>query len=36
LAPRLDPAALAAHESFVRSLGKTALWRGYLGMTDEA
>jgi DNA polymerase-3 subunit epsilon len=35
LAPRLDEAAIAAHEVFVRSLGKTALWRGYLGLSDE-
>jgi len=36
LAPRLDEAAIAAHEAFIRSLGKTQLWRGYLGLTDEA
>lgn len=35
LAPRLDEAAIAAHESFIRSLGKTQLWRGYLGLPDE-
>lgn len=35
LAPRLDEAALAAHESFVLSL-KAPLWRGYLGISDEA
>jgi DNA polymerase-3 subunit epsilon len=35
LAPRLDQTALASHETFVRSLGKTALWRGYLGIADE-
>lgn len=36
LAPRLDPGALAAHEAFVRTLGKTPLWAGYLGLGDEA
>ena len=36
LSPRLDPAAIAAHEAFVRTLGKAPLWRGYLGLTDEA
>jgi DNA polymerase-3 subunit epsilon len=36
LAPRLDQDALAEHEAFVRSLGKAALWRGYLGIADEA
>ncbi|SEG46464.1 DNA polymerase III subunit epsilon [Bosea lathyri] len=36
LAPRLDEAAIAAHEAFIRSLGKAQLWRGYLGLTDEA
>ncbi len=36
LAPRLDEAALAAHEVYIRSLGKTQLWRGYLGITEEA
>jgi DNA polymerase-3 subunit epsilon len=37
LGSRLDPAAIAAHEAFVRSLGKTPpLWGGYLGLTDEA
>jgi DNA polymerase-3 subunit epsilon len=35
LAPRLDEAALVAHEAFIRSLGKTQLWRGYLGITEE-
>ncbi|KPF67819.1 DNA polymerase III subunit epsilon [Bosea sp. AAP35] len=36
LAPRLDEAALLAHEGFIRSLGKTQLWRGYLGIAEEA
>lgn len=35
LAPRLDAAALAAHEAFIRSLGKTQLWRSYLGIAEE-
>ena len=35
LEPRLDEAAIAAHESFIRSLGKTQLWRGYLGIAEE-
>ncbi|PTM40423.1 DNA polymerase III subunit epsilon [Bosea sp. 124] len=35
LAPRLDEAAIAAHEAFVRSLGKSQLWRGYLGIVEE-
>lgn len=35
LAPRLDEAALAAHETFIRSLGKNQLWRGYLGIVEE-
>lgn len=34
LAPRLDPAAIAAHETFVRTL-KNPLWSGYLGLNDE-
>ncbi|PZN98719.1 MAG: DNA polymerase III subunit epsilon [Hyphomicrobiales bacterium] len=36
LAPRLDEAALLAHETFIRSLGKTQLWRGYLGIVEDA
>ncbi len=36
LDPRLDEAAIAAHEAFVRSLGKTMLWRGYLGIVEES
>jgi DNA polymerase-3 subunit epsilon len=36
LRPRLDPQAIAAHEAFVRSLGKAPLWGGYLGLSDEA
>lgn len=36
LASPLDQDALAAHEAFVRTLGKTALWRGYLGISEEA
>ena len=36
LAPRLDESAIAAHETFIRSLGKTQLWRGYLGITEDA
>jgi DNA polymerase-3 subunit epsilon len=36
LAPRLDEAAIAAHEAFIRSLGKNQLWRGYLGITEDA
>ena len=35
LQPRLDEAAIAAHESFIRSLGKAQLWRGYLGIAEE-
>ncbi|KRE06148.1 DNA polymerase III subunit epsilon [Bosea sp. Root381] len=35
LAPRLDDAALMAHEAFIRTLGKNQLWRGYLGIADE-
>lgn len=36
LAPRLDEAAIAAHEAFIRSLGKAQLWRGYLGIAEDA
>jgi DNA polymerase-3 subunit epsilon len=36
LAPRLDPETIAAHEAFVRSLGKSPLWAGYLGLTDQS
>ncbi|HEV7256294.1 MAG TPA: DNA polymerase III subunit epsilon [Bosea sp. (in: a-proteobacteria)] len=36
LAPRLDEASAAAHETFIRSLGKNQLWRGYLGIAEEA
>ncbi|MDP3319948.1 MAG: DNA polymerase III subunit epsilon [Bosea sp. (in: a-proteobacteria)] len=36
LQPRLDEAAIAAHETFIRSLGKNQLWRGYLGIAEEA
>ncbi|MDP3409354.1 DNA polymerase III subunit epsilon [Bosea sp. (in: a-proteobacteria)] len=36
LPPRLDEAALEAHEAYIRSLGKTQLWRGYLGLTEDA
>lgn len=36
LGSRLDPATIAAHEAFIRTLGKAPLWRGYLGLTDEA
>ncbi len=36
LAPRLDEATIAAHEAFIRSLGKNQLWRGYLGITEDA
>lgn len=35
LQPRLDEAAIAAHEAFIRSLGKNQLWRGYLGIAEE-
>ena len=35
LGPRLDEAAIAAHEGFIRSLGKAQLWRGYLGIEEE-
>ena len=36
LPPRLDEGAIAAHEAFIRSLGKTQLWRGYLGIAEDA
>lgn len=36
LAPRLDDAALKAHEAFILGSLKAPLWRGYLGITDEA
>lgn len=36
LAPRLDEAALKAHEAFILGSLKAPLWKGYLGMTDEA
>lgn len=35
LMPRLDDAALVAHEAFIRTLGKNQLWRGYLGIAEE-
>lgn len=35
LAPRLTPEERAAHEAFVAKL-KGPLWRGYLGLSDEA
>ena len=35
LQPRLDEAAIAAHETFIRSLGKNQLWRAYLGIVEE-
>jgi DNA polymerase III subunit epsilon len=35
LAPRLTPAERAAHEAFVMKL-KGPLWRGYLGLPEEA
>lgn len=34
LAPRLDEAAIAAHQAFVLTL-KAPLWSGYLGLTEE-
>lgn len=34
LAPRLDEAALAAHEAFILTL-KTPLWGGYLGLEEK-
>lgn len=36
LAPRLDDAAIAAHQAFVLGSLKAPLWKGYLGITDEA
>lgn len=36
LAPRLDEAAVAAHQTFVLASLKAPLWKGYLGITDEA
>ena len=36
LAPRLDEAALKAHEAFVLGSLKAPLWKGYLGITDDA
>lgn len=36
LPPRLDETALMAHEAFIRSLGKTQLWCGYLGIAEDA
>lgn len=36
LAPRLDQAALAAHEAFILKSLKAPLWKGYLGIADEA
>ncbi|MFN3673446.1 MAG: DNA polymerase III subunit epsilon [Bosea sp. (in: a-proteobacteria)] len=36
LAPRLNPEAVAAHEAFILTLGKAPLWKGYLGIVDEA
>ncbi|MBD3849187.1 DNA polymerase III subunit epsilon [Bosea sp. SSUT16] len=36
LAPRLDEAAIKAHEAFILSSLKAPLWKGYLGITDEA
>lgn len=36
LAPRLAPEAIAAHEAFILTLGKAPLWKGYLGITEEA
>ncbi|MCO5090500.1 DNA polymerase III subunit epsilon [Bosea sp. (in: a-proteobacteria)] len=36
LPPRLDEAALQAHEAFVLGSLKAPLWKGYLGITDEA
>jgi DNA polymerase-3 subunit epsilon len=34
LRPRLDPATIAAHDAFIRTL-KAPLWNGYLGIADE-
>lgn len=36
LAPRLDEAAIRAHEAFILGALKAPLWKGYLGITDEA
>ncbi|MGN6098546.1 MAG: DNA polymerase III subunit epsilon [Bosea sp. (in: a-proteobacteria)] len=36
LAPRLDAAAIQAHETFILNALKAPLWKGYLGITDEA
>ena len=36
LAPRLDEAALKAHEAFILGSLKAPLWKGYLGITDDA
>ena len=36
LAPRLDEAAIAAHQAFILGSLKAPLWRSYLGITDEA
>ncbi|MGX5736973.1 DNA polymerase III subunit epsilon [Bosea thiooxidans] len=36
LASRLDEAALKAHEAFILGSLKAPLWKGYLGITDEA
>ena len=36
LAPRLDEAAIKAHEAFILGSLKAPLWKGYLGITDEA
>ena len=36
LAPRLDEAALAAHQAFILGSLKAPLWKGYLGIADEA
>ena len=36
LAPRLDEAAIAAHQAFILGSLKAPLWKSYLGITDEA
>jgi DNA polymerase-3 subunit epsilon len=36
LAPRLDEAAIQAHEAFILKSLKAPLWKGYLGIADEA
>lgn len=36
LAPRLDEAAIEAHQAFILKSLKAPLWKGYLGITDEA